>query len=57
MELVQYVDIMPLIAMNEKIAGIAFPDLKGKTDFNSGFRSDSINFHEWCRDLFSFYWN
>jgi predicted transcriptional regulator len=45
------------IAMNEKIAGIAFPDLKGKMDFNSGLTSDSIDFHKWCRDLFSFYWN
>jgi predicted transcriptional regulator len=43
--------------MNEKIAGIAFPDLKGKMDFNSGFTSGSIVFHKWCRDLFSFYWN
>jgi predicted transcriptional regulator len=45
------------IAMNEKIAGIAFPDLKGKMDFNSGFTSSSIDFHKWCCDLFSFYWN
>ena len=45
------------IAMNEKIAGIAFPDLKGKMDFNSGLTSSSIDFHKWCRDLFSFYWN
>ena len=41
------------IAMNEKIAGIAFPDLKGKMDFNSGFTSGS----NWCVDLFSFYSN
>jgi predicted transcriptional regulator len=45
------------IAMNEKIAGIAFPDLKGKMDFNSGFTSGSIDFHKWCGDLFSFYSN
>jgi len=45
------------IAMNEKIAGIAFPDLKGKMDFNSGFTSGSIVFHKWCGDLFSFYSN
>jgi len=41
-------------AMNEKIAGIAFPDLKGKMDFNSGFTSGSIDFHKWCGDLFSY---
>ena len=45
------------IAMNEKIAGIAFPDQKGKMDFNSGFTSGSIVFHKWSGDLFSFYWN
>jgi len=45
------------VAMNERIAGIAFPDLKGKMDFNSGFTSGSIDFHRWCRDLFSCYWN
>jgi predicted transcriptional regulator len=45
------------IAMNEKIAGIAFPDLKGKMDFDSGFTSGSIEFHKWCCDIFSFYWN
>jgi predicted transcriptional regulator len=45
------------VAMNERIAGIAFPDLKGKMDFNSGFTSGSIHFHKWCRDLFSFYWD
>lgn len=44
------------IAMNEKIAGITFSDLKGKMDFNSGFESSTINFHKWCNDLFTFYW-
>jgi hypothetical protein len=45
------------IAMNEKLVGIAFPDLKGKMDFNSGFTSGSIDFHEWRGDIFSFYSN
>lgn len=45
------------IAMNEKIAGITFPDLKGKLDFDSGFTSSSIDFHRWCNDLFTSYWN
>ncbi len=46
------------IAMNEKIAGICFPDLKGKIDFNSGFRGTSnTEFHGWCRDLFEYYWS
>jgi predicted transcriptional regulator len=45
------------IAMNEKIAGVCFSDLKGKMDFDSGFRSSSIDFHKWCNDVFNFYWN
>lgn len=44
------------IAMNEKIAGVTFPDLKGKMDFDSGFTSGSTDFHNWCNDLFTFYW-
>jgi hypothetical protein len=38
------------IAMNEKIAGITFADLKGKIDF---FTSSSVDFHRWCHDLFT----
>jgi predicted transcriptional regulator len=57
LKLVPHENVTIGIAMNEKIAGIAFPDLKGKMDFNSGFTSGSIDFHKWCRDLFSFYWN
>jgi predicted transcriptional regulator len=45
------------IAMNEKIAGIAFQDLKGRMDFDSGFISSSNDFHKWCNDVFMFYWN
>ncbi len=44
--------------MNEKIAGVCIPDLKGKIDFNSGFRGMSdTEFHNWCRDLFEYYWS
>lgn len=50
-------DVKVSIAMNEKIAGMTFPDLKGKMDFNSGFTSNNIDFHKWCNDIFSFYWN
>jgi len=45
------------IAMNEKIAGMCFPDLNGKMDFNSGFTSSNSDFRKWCKDLFSFYWD
>jgi len=45
------------IAMNEKIAQVCFPDLDGRIDYNSGFISDSPDFHRWCHDLYSFYWD
>jgi len=50
-------DVKIAIAMNEKIAGITFPDLKGKIDFNSGFTSSNIDFHKWCNNVFTFYWD
>jgi predicted transcriptional regulator len=45
------------IALNEKIAGVTFPDAMGKLDFNGGFRSSNPLFHKWCQDLFVTYWN
>jgi predicted transcriptional regulator len=45
------------IALNEKIAGLSFPDITGKLDFNSGFRSSNPVFRKWCEDLFVFHWN
>jgi predicted transcriptional regulator len=45
------------IALNEKIAGFTFPDLMGRLDFDSGFRSSNPLFCRWCRDLFLFHWN
>jgi predicted transcriptional regulator len=45
------------MALNEKIAGVTFPDITGKLDFNSGFRSDKPLFRKWCQDLFEIYWN
>jgi predicted transcriptional regulator len=50
-------DVKVAIAMNEKIAGVTFPDLKGKMDFNSGFTGSNINFHKWCNSVFTFYWD
>jgi predicted transcriptional regulator len=45
------------IVLNEKRAGVTFPDMTGKLDFNSGFRSNDPLFHKWCFDLFNSYWN
>jgi predicted transcriptional regulator len=50
-------DIKAGMALNEKIAGVTFPDITGKLDFNSGFRSDNLVFRKWCQDLFVFHWN
>jgi predicted transcriptional regulator len=50
-------DIKAGIAMNEKIAGLTFPDITGKLDFNRGFRSIDPLFCKWCQDLFAFHWN
>ena len=49
-------DIKVGMALNEKIAGVTFPDITGKLDFNSGFRSDNPLFRKWCRDLFVIHW-
>ncbi len=45
------------IALNEKIAGVTFPDALGKLDFNGGFRSINPLFRKWCQDLFVAHWN
>jgi predicted transcriptional regulator len=50
-------DINAGISLNEKIAGLTFPDITGKLDFNSGFGSSDPVFRMWCQDLFEFHWN
>ncbi|WP_458719670.1 hypothetical protein [Candidatus Nitrosocosmicus sp. R] len=50
-------DIKAGIVLNEKRAGVTFPDMSGKLDFNIGFRSNDPLFHKWCLDLFNSYWN
>jgi predicted transcriptional regulator len=50
-------DIKAGMALNEKIAGVTFPDITGKLDFNSGFRSSNPLFRKWCEDLFVIHWN
>ena len=45
------------LALNEKTAGVTFPDLAGKIDFNSGFAGGDPKFRKWCTDLFMFHWN
>jgi predicted transcriptional regulator len=50
-------DIKAGIALNEKIAGLTFPNTRGKLDFNSGFRSNNPIFRKWCQDLFEYHWS
>jgi predicted transcriptional regulator len=51
------IDIKAGMALNEKVAGVAFPNITGKLDFNTGFRSTNPVFRKWCQDLFVFHWN
>jgi len=44
------------IALNEKLAGIVFPDTEGKIDYGSGFIGYSPVFQKWCRDIFVSMW-
>jgi len=44
------------IALNEKMAGLAFPTLDKRIDYSRGFQGDNPSFHDWCSDLFSYYW-
>lgn len=50
-------EIIAGMALNEKVAGLLLPDLKGSLDFNSGFISSSLSFCKWCQDLFGYVWN
>lgn len=45
------------IVLNERTAGLTLPDLSGRLDFNSGFRSRGNLFHKWCFDLFNYHWH
>jgi hypothetical protein len=51
------IEIIAGIALNEKVAGLLLPDLRGSLDFNSGFISSSLSFCKWCQDLFGYVWN
>ncbi len=44
------------LAMNERLAGVCFPDREGKIDFSAGFNGDSQRVVGWCRDLFEHHW-
>jgi predicted transcriptional regulator len=45
------------IALNEKVAGITFPDVEGRIDYSSGFIGYGLEFQRWCRDVFNWMWD
>jgi predicted transcriptional regulator len=45
------------IVVNEKMAGICFPDLEGRVDFSRGFIGYNPAFQKWCHDLFDHLWS
>jgi len=49
-------EVRVALAVNEKQAGICFPDPKGEADFRAGFAGKDERFLAWCRDLFEYYW-
>jgi predicted transcriptional regulator len=49
-------NVKATIVMNEKTAVVCFPGLDGRMDFTQGFAGDAHQFHGWCHDLHSFYW-
>ncbi|MDA4112513.1 MAG: hypothetical protein OK474_00500 [Thaumarchaeota archaeon] len=54
---VRYADRVSVsLAVNERMAGICFPDLHGKTDFSCGFIGYGAEFQKWCFDLFGYFW-
>jgi predicted transcriptional regulator len=50
-------EIIAGMALNEKIAGLLLPDLRGSLDFNSGFISNNLSFCKWCQDLYNYIWS
>lgn len=50
-------EIIAGMALNEKIAGLLLPGLRGSLDFNSGFISSNLSFCKWCQDLYNYIWS
>jgi len=45
------------VVVNEKMAGICFPDVEGRLDFSRGFIGYNSSFQKWCHDLFDHAWS
>lgn len=52
----RFLEVDIVLYMNEKeVALVSFPTLNGRHDFRGFTGSDSVA-HEWCRDIFHYYW-
>lgn len=49
-------EVSVFILATEKEALLFLPDLNGKIDFSMLLCSRDSSFHDWCEDLFQFYW-
>jgi predicted transcriptional regulator len=53
----RFLEVDIILYMNEKeVALLSFPTLNGNYDYR-GFTSKDPEAHEWCRDLFYYYWD
>jgi predicted transcriptional regulator len=49
-------DVKVTLVMSEKTAVVCFPSLDGRMDFTEALTGRTPQFHGWCRDLYSYYW-
>ncbi len=45
------------MVISEEKAIIAFPDVNGRIDYRLSFTGKNPFFHQWCEDLFKYYWD
>ena len=48
-------ELPAIVAITEKEAGVCFMQLGGRVDYAGFFGSDRA-FHNWVKDLFTYYW-
>lgn len=53
----RYLPNIPLaLALNERVAGVAFRSSRGEIDYSHALGGEQEPFHRWCQDLFEHYW-
>ncbi len=48
--------VVVALYISEKQAAVMFPNARGEIDMSSVFIGSDPAFHEWCSDLFDYYW-